>query len=73
MRENGVLAMVQWVNDAVCLWGASGSIPSPVLWFTDPALLHPWHRSQLWHGFDPWPKNLHVMGVAEKKKRGKRK
>ena len=29
----------------------------------DPALLQLWHRSQLQHGFNPWPRNLYMLWV----------
>lgn len=29
----------------------------------DPALVQPWHRSQLQLAFNPWPKNFHMPQV----------
>ena len=55
--------MAQWVNDLACLCSVAGSIPSPVLWVKDRALL------QLWLGFDPWPKNFHMPWVQLKKEK----
>ena len=26
-----------------------------------------WHRSLLWHGFNPWPRNFHMAQVGPKK------
>ena len=40
--------------------------------FKDPALLQLWHRSQLWLGFDPWPRNFHMPWAWSKKKEKKR-
>ena len=34
----------------------------------DPVLSPQWLRSQLWHGFDPWPGNVHMPQVGTKKK-----
>lgn len=31
-----------------------------VQWVKDQALLQLWQRSQLWVGFDPWPRNGHM-------------
>ena len=36
----------------------------------DLALLHPWYRSQLWLGFDPWPGNFHVLQVQGRMRGG---
>ena len=63
----GVPAMAQWVNDLVCLCGTTSSIPGPVKWVKDLALLQLWHRLQLQLGFDPWPRNPPMpLGVAKK-------
>ena len=35
----------------------------------DLALLHLWPRLQLWHRFDPWPRNFHILWVWQKKKK----
>lgn len=34
----------------------------------DPALVQPWHRSQLQLAFNPWPKNFHMLWVQPRKK-----
>ena len=40
----------------------------------DLALPQLWHRSQLWLGFHPWPRNFHVLQrYPEKKRKEKRK
>lgn len=40
----------------------------------DPVLSLLWLRSPLGHGFDPWPRNLHMpTGTAKKKKKKKKK
>ena len=32
-------------------------------WAKDLALSLLWHWLQLWHGFDPWPGNFHMLWV----------
>ena len=32
----------------------------------DPVLSLLWLRSLSWRGFNPWPQNLHALGVAKK-------
>ena len=39
-------------------------------WIKDPALSLQRLRSLLWHGFDPWPRNLHMLWVQPKKGKG---
>ena len=41
-------------------------------WVKDLELLQLWHRSKLWLGFDPWPRNFHVPWVQPKKKEKKK-
>ena len=65
--------MVQWVNDLACLCGGVGLISSLMQGVKDLVLLLLWHRLQLWHGFDPWPGNFHVLQVWVKKEKTKRK
>jgi len=60
--------VAQWVDDSACLCGGVGLIPGPVQWVKDPAMLQLQHRSQLWFGFDPWPRNFHTLQVQPKKK-----
>ena len=50
-----------------CYWG-SGSIPRPVQWIKDPALLQPWHKSQVQCRFDSCPGNFDILWVLGKKK-----
>ena len=59
--EDGVPAVVQWVNDLACLCGGTGSIPGLAQWVKDPVLLQLWHSLQLWLGFDPWPRYFHML------------
>ena len=40
-------------------------------WVKDLAFPQLWHRSQLWHGFDPRPGNFHMPCVQPKKKKKK--
>ena len=61
--------MAQWVNDPACLCGIAGSIPGPAQWVKDPTLLQLWYRSQLPLGFDPWPRNFHMLQVQLQKKK----
>ena len=51
----------------------TGFIPGLAQWIKDPALQQPPHRSPVWLGNDPWPRNPICHGVAkkEKKKKGK--
>ena len=39
----------------------------------NPALLLQWLGSVLWHRFDPWLGNFHVLGVAKKKEGGEKR
>lgn len=43
-------------------------IPGLVQWVKDLVLPQLWHRSQLWLGFDPWPRDLHKLWVWLEKK-----
>ena len=70
---SGVPTVVWWFNYLACLCGGACSIPSPVGWVKDPALLQLWHRSQLWFRFDPWPRNFHMPQLWQKKKKKKKK
>ena len=38
-----------------------------VQWAKDPVLPQLWRRSQLWSGFDPWPRNFRMLRVQPKK------
>ena len=44
-----------------------------VQWVKDMALPQLWCRSQLRHGFDPWPRNFHIMGVSKTNKQTNKK
>ena len=37
-------------------------------WVRDLALSQLWLQLQLWQGFDPWPRNFHMLWVQPKKK-----
>ena len=39
----------------------------------DLALSLPWFRLLLWHRFDPWPGNFHMLWLQPKKKKKKKK
>ena len=38
-------------------------------WVKALTLVQLWHRSQLWHQYNPWPSNLHMPGMWPQKKR----
>ena len=44
---------------------------SVALWVKDLTQSRPWLGSVLWHGFDPWPQNLHMLQAQPKKKYSK--
>ena len=52
-----------------CLCGSASLILGLVWWVKDPALLKLWQRLQLQLGFDPWPRNLHMLQKRSKKKK----
>ena len=54
-------------KNEICVWGSS-----LVQWVKDPTLSLQWPWSLLWHGFDPWPGNLHMASGAAKKKKKKK-
>ena len=58
LKNSGVPAVAQWINDLAYLYGGSGLSPSLVQWVKDPALLQLQHRSQLQLKSDPWPRNF---------------
>ena len=45
------------------------SAPTVAQGVKDLALLQPWHRSQLWLGFHPWPRNIYMLLVQQEKER----
>ena len=47
-------------------WGI-GFIPGPARWIKDLALLQLWHRLLLQLTFNPWPGNLHMPWMWQKK------
>ena len=68
----GVPAVGQWVKNltAGALVTAEAWVPSPALCsgWKDLALPQLQHRSQLWAGFNPWPRNFHIWWMWPKKK-----
>ena len=71
--------MVQWVkNPNATAWiteEAWDRSPAQHSGLKDPALPQLWCRSQLWLGFNPWPRNFHMpwVGPLTKKKSKERK
>ena len=55
--------MAEGVNDPAYLCGGTGSIPGPVQWLKDPAMLQLWCRLQLWLRLG----NFHMPQVQLKK------
>ena len=41
-------------------------------WVKDLILSLLWLSLQLWRGFDPWPRNFHMLWVQKKKKKKKK-
>ena len=70
-RHLGVPAEVQRVDDPACLWHRLFD-PEPGKYIKELVWL-PWHRLQMWFGFDPWPGDFHVRQVQPKRgeKRGR--
>jgi len=68
--------VVQWVKNltAAARVAVVAQVQSPA-WLSglkDPALWQLWRRSELWLGFSPWPRNVHVLQVEPLKKKKKR-
>ena len=42
-------------------------------WAKDPTLSLQWLRSLLWHRFDSWLRNFHMLQAWQKKKKKKKK
>lgn len=57
----GVPTVAQWVKVQHCLCCCEGSILGQVQWVKDQVLLQLWHRFQLWIGYDPRPKDFHML------------
>ena len=55
--------MAQWVKDLVLSLWQHGFDPQPVQWVKDLVFPELWHKSQLWLGFDPCPRNFHMLWV----------
>ena len=66
IQQTGVPSVAQWDRQCLCSSRDTGSIPGLAQWVKDPALLRSWHRSQLWLGFDSWPRNSLCHGAAER-------
>jgi len=49
-----------------------GLIPGPAQWVKDPMLPYQQHRSQLWLGSDPWPRNSICLQDSEKRNETKK-
>ena len=71
--------MVQWVKDLVLsLWWLELLLrqefdPQPDTVSQGLALLHLWYGSQMWLGFNPWPRNFHMPWVWPKKIKKKKR
>ena len=52
--------------------GVGSSIPSQEQWVKDLALPKQWHKSKMWLGSDPWPRNFNMSWVKPKTE-GKKK
>ena len=67
--------MLQWVKNLTTLalgcCGGMGSIPGWCSGLKDLALPQLRYRSQLWLGFNPWPRNFHMLGSTAIKKKKK--
>ena len=77
MTKPGVPTVVQSIKDPALKQIRSllrgGSIPGLEQWLKDLALLHLWHRLQLWLGFDHGTGNFFCHWVQKKKKGKERK
>ena len=58
--------MAQWVNDPAHFCGIVGLNPGLMQWVKDPGSLQLWRRSQVQLGFDPWPRNFHMLRLKKK-------
>ena len=69
--------MAQWVkNQTAAARVTAEAWDQSLAWHSglkDPALLHLWHRSQLWLRFSPWTGNFHMAWVQPLKKKEKEK
>ena len=63
--------VAEWVNDLACLCEGTSSVLGPEQWVKDLTLQDPC-RLQLWLGFDPWPRNFHMLQVQPLKKKKKK-
>ena len=50
----------------------TGSIPGPVQWVKKVSATAAGRRLQLWLGFSPWPRNIHILWVQPFKKKEKK-
>ena len=67
--------MVQWIKNPTVVAQITVDVrdPSPAQsrGLKDPALPQLWHRLPLQLGFNPWPRNLHMLWVQPFKKKKK--
>lgn len=61
--------MAQWHSAAPWKHWDAGPIPSLAQWTKDPASLQLQLRLRLWLGCDPWPQELHVPWVSQKRRK----
>ena len=62
--------MAQWVNNPACLCGVAGSVPTWHSGLRSQQLSQLWCRSQMWLGFNPWPRKLpYAVGMLCGRKR----
>ena len=68
--------MVQWIKNPTVVAQITVDVrdPSPAQsrGLKDPALPQLWHRLPLQLGFNPWPRNLHMLWVQPFKKKKKK-
>ena len=57
-------------SEASLLHQDTGFIPGPAQWVK--GLSELWHRSQLWLGSDPWPRNFNMLKSGQKRKKKKK-
>ena len=68
----GALTVTQWIRSLLSLGGGCTSSPAQHSGLKDPVSLQLRHRSHLWLGCSPWPRNFHMQWVWQKKKKKKR-
>ena len=78
LKESRFTWFPPWCRGLMLISRASGRQPTAAAWVTvevrvqspawrsglkDPVLPQLWCRLQMWPGFNPWPRNLHVLQV----------